>query len=214
MGWRVPIDRTLTRRERLRRRIWHTLKDAGVLTFPLDVFGRTPNFQGAGQAAELLARQPEFTDAQFVFCSPDHVLRRMREIVLERGKILVVSFPLRSVRREQIPLLQIRERKAIKAAADVDNFSRYGRPFQGSLDLVILGSVVVDRRGHRLSPHRGFGDREWNLLVGVGAIHEGTKVATLVHPLQFSDDLVRWVIDEDVKVDLIVTPHEVVRPEG
>lgn len=190
------------------------MENAGVLTFPLDVFGRAPNFIGAERAAELLAEQPEFDQAKVVFVSPDHVLRRVRELVLERGKVLAVSLPRRLTRKGKPALLQIKERKAIKAAADIDNFLRYGQPLSLPVDLSVLSSVVVDRFGNRLTPRKGFGDREWQMLVDGGFVHERTKVATIVHPLQFAEDLIKWVVDEDVRADLIVTPEEVIRPGG
>lgn len=211
MSYRVSLLRLLSRRERLRRRIWHLMENAGVLTFPLEVFGRVPNFVGAEQAAELLAQQPEFVQAKVVFVSPDHVLRRVRELVLEHGKVLAVSLPQRLIRRNKCALLQITERRAIKAAAKVDNFLRYGQPLSLPVDLAVLSSVVVDRLGNRLAPRQEFGDRIWQMLVDGGFVHEGTKIATIAHPLQFADDLVKWVTEEDVRAHLIVTPEEVVR---
>jgi 5-formyltetrahydrofolate cyclo-ligase len=212
--WRrkIPIDRLLTRRERLRQRIWLTMRDAGVLSFPLDAFGRIPNFIGAEQAAELLAEQLEFESAQCIFVAPDHVLRRVRELVLQRGKVLAVALPLRWQRKGQAWLLQITERRAIKAAASVDNFLRYGQPLATPIDLVVLGSVVVDRQGHRLSPHRGLGDPELQRLRESGWLKDDALLATIAHPLQFADDLAKWVTDADEPVHLIVTPNEVVRP--
>lgn len=211
MGHRVFPLRLLSRRERLRRRIWHLMEEAGVLTFPLEVFGRVPNFIGAEQAAELLAQQPEFERAKVIFVSPDHVLRRVRELVLESGKVLAVSLPRKSARHSKCPLLQITERKAVKAAANIDNFLRYGQPLSSPVDLAVLSSVVADRLGNRITPRREFGDREWQMLVDSGFVHEGTKIATIVHPLQLADDLVKWITDEDVKAHLIVTPEEVIR---
>ncbi len=211
MERRVPIARLLTRRERLRRRIWHLMENAKVLTFPLDTFGRVPNFIGAEAAAELLAQQPEFEQARVIFVAPDHVLRRARELVLERGKVLAVSLPQRLIRRGLTPFLQITERRAIKAAAKVDNFLRYGKPLETPVDLAVLSSVVVDRLGHRLTPYREFGDRLWELLKEHGFVHQHTKIATIVHPLQFADDLAKWITSEDVTVHLLVTPEEVIR---
>lgn len=211
MGYRVSLLRLLSRRERLRRRIWHLMENAGVLTFPLEVLGRVPNFVGAEQAAELLAQQSEFVQAKVVFVSPDHVLRRVRELVLENGKVLAVSLPRRLARLSKHPLLQITERKAIKSAASIDDFLRYGQPLSMPVDLAVLSSVVVDRLGNRLTPRQEFGDREWEMLVDNGFVHERTKIATIVHPLQFADDLAKWVTEKDVKVHLIVTPEEVVR---
>lgn len=214
MSERIFLPRLLTRRERLRRRIWHLMEDAGVITFPLDVFGRVPNFIGAERAAELLAEQIEFEQAKVIFVSPDHVLRRVRELVLERGKVLAVSLPQRLIGRSKSILLQITERRAIKAAADIDNFLRYGQPLSLPVDLAVLSSVVVDRLGNRLTPRREFGDREWQMLIDNGFVHEGTKIATIVHPLQFADDIIKWVVEGDVKAHLIVTPEEVIRPGG
>lgn len=211
MGYRDNLLRLLSRRERLRRRIWHLMEEAGVLTFPLETFGRVPNFIGAEQAAELLAQQPEFEQAKVIFVSPDHVLRRVRELVLERGKVLAVSLPQRLARLSKYALLQITERKAIKAAASIDNFLRYGQPLSLSIDLAVLSSVVVDWHGNRLTTWQGFGDREWQMLEDNGFVHEGTEIATLVHPLQFADDLEKWITDRDVKAHLIVTPEEVIR---
>ncbi len=93
----------------------------------------------------------------------------------------------------------------------MDNFLRYGKPLSLPVDLAVLSSVVVDRWGNRLTPYRGFGDREWQLLVEGGFVHESTKIATIAHPLQFADDLVKWRTDEDVRAHLIVTPEEVIR---
>ncbi|GBC99415.1 hypothetical protein HRbin17_01939 [bacterium HR17] len=206
----VPIDRLLTRRERIRQRVWNTMRDAGVLSFPLDAFGRVPNFIGADRAAALLAEQPEFIRARCVFVAPDHVLRRVRELVLERGKVLAVA-PPRRWRRQGAPLLQITERRAIKAAAEVDNFHRYGQPLSTPITLVVVGSVVVDKQGHRLSPFRGLGDRELERLLESGWVQQDAVIATIVHPLQFADDLARWITEVDRRVNLIVTPDTVIR---
>ncbi len=207
----VSLLRLLTRRERLRRRIWHLLKDAKVLTFPLNPWGHVPNFVGAEAAATLLAEQPEFMQAKVVFVSAEPVLRRMRELVLERGKVLAVPLPLKMVRKGFFPFLQITERKAIKAAAKVTKFLRYGQPLSLPIDLAVLSSVVADRQGHRLAPFRQLGDPLWQRLVESGFVSEKTKIATLLHPLQFADDLAKWITDQDVRVHLIVTPEEVLR---
>lgn len=190
------------------------MRGAGVLTFPLDVFGKVPNFIGAEMAAELLAQQPEFEKAKVIFVSPDHVLRRVRELVLEQGKTLAISLPMRLMRQREIKLFQISERKAIKAAADIDNFLRYGQPLKQKIDLAVLSSVVVDRKGNRLTISKGFIDREWQILLESRFVHSGTKIATIAHPLQFADDLSNWITEWDVKVHIIVTPEEVIRVGG
>ncbi len=88
---------------------------------------------------------------------------------------------------------------------------RYGQPLATPIDLVVLGSVAVDRQGHRLSPHRGLGDPELRRLRESGWLKDNALLATIVHPLQFADDLAKWVTDADELVHLIVTPDEVIR---
>jgi hypothetical protein len=161
MRGRIFLPRLLTRRERLRRRIWHLMENAGVLTFPLDTFGRVPNFIGSEKAAELLAEQPEFEQAKVIFVSPDHVLRRVRELVLERGKVLAVSLPQRLIRQNNPALLQITERRAIKAEqilttsfATVNHFHRplTLQSFQASS---LTGGGTDSRRGVSLVTESG-----------------------------------------------------------
>ncbi len=58
------------------------------------------------------------------------------------------------------------------------------------VDLVVCGSVAVDRRGARLAKGAGYSDIELALLQEAGLIRPQTTIATTVHALQ--------VIDEDL----------------
>ena len=78
------------------------------------------------------------------------------------------------------------------------------------VDLIICGTVAVNRKGVRIGKGGGFSDLEFALLVEAGLIDEHTIVATTVHPLQiFAGELPET--RHDFRVDLIVTPDEVVR---
>ena len=56
----------------------------------------------------------------------------------------------------------------------------------------------------------GFSDIELALLMEAGAVHSGTIIVTTVHPLQVVDDPLPET-SHDFRVDVIVTPDEVIR---
>jgi 5-formyltetrahydrofolate cyclo-ligase len=94
---------------------------------------------------------------------------------------------------------------------------RQGRRSQGgtkvaarelpSVDLVVCGSVAVNRQGARIGKGGGFSDLEVAFLVEAGVIRPDTVLATTVHPLQVVDEPIPETI-HDFRVDLIVTPDE------
>ena len=57
-----------------------------------------------------------------------------------------------------------------------------------SVDLVICGSVAVNRQGARVGKGGGISDLEFALLVEAGLIGKPTVLATTVHPLQVLDE--------------------------
>lgn len=78
--------------------------------------------------------------------------------------------------------------------------------------MIVIGSVVVSREGHRIGSGNGFCDLHIGLLCEVGAITNKTIIATLVHDAQVVDTLPQELFQKyDAPVDLIVTPTEVIR---
>lgn len=197
--------RALKKRERIRRRIWWLLELHGVVTFPFPVFGRIPNFIGSEEAAARFAELPEFDVAQCIYCTLDHSLVHVRRLVLARGKKLATALP--KVRG----IVEIDEHVHIKAASSVKGFERYGKPLQTPIDIFVVGSVAVDKFGNRLGVGKGFTDIEWKWLNENGMVRHHCKVVTLVHPLQIVEDLAPYALETDLKVDIIVTPDEVIR---
>ena len=64
--------------------------------------------------------------------------------------------------------------------------------FVYKVDLVVVGSVAVDRRtGRRIGKGEGFADLEWALAASNhgGAVGKNTLVATTVHDCQASEVL-------------------------
>ena len=78
------------------------------------------------------------------------------------------------------------------------------------MDLVVCGSVAVNREGARVGKGGGFSDLEFALLVEAGLIGTNTVVATTVHPLQVLAEALPET-DHDFRLDLIVAGEEVIR---
>ena len=87
------------------------------------------------------------------------------------------------------------------------------------VDLVVCGSVAVNREGARVGKGGGFSDLEFALLVEAGLIGTETVVATTVHPLQVLEEALPETA-HDFRLDLIVAGEEVIgcrrsrRPQG
>jgi 5-formyltetrahydrofolate cyclo-ligase len=57
-----------------------------------------------------------------------------------------------------------------------------------SVDMVVCGSVAVNRQGARIGKGGGFSDLEVAFLVEAGVLQPDTVLATTVHPLQVVDE--------------------------
>lgn len=181
------------------------LEEKGIADFPKPCFGRIPNFVGSRKTAEKIKEIPEFKKARCVFCAPDFVLKRVREIVLEEGKILAIALP------HMRDFLEISERKRIALATTIKGFRIFGKPLKTRIDLLVQGSVAVDRFGNRIGKGRGYGDREWEYLLKRGLILPSTKLVTLVHHAQIVDKLHGVADDFDKRVDYIISPMEIIK---
>jgi len=79
--------------------------------------------------------------------------------------------------------------------------------------------VAVNREGVRIGKGAGYSDIEVALLTEAGLIGEPTTIVTMVHQLQLVDEALPETA-HDFRVDLIVTPEEIVtcpriqRPAG
>lgn len=102
----------------------------------------------------------------------------------------------------------VRRAASIKGAAAVGRTVTIAQ--MERIDLVVCGTVAVNRQGVRIGKGGGFSDLEFALLVEAGLIDRTTTLMTTVHPLQVIDgDLPETA--HDFRVDIIVTPSEVIR---
>jgi 5-formyltetrahydrofolate cyclo-ligase len=193
-----------------------------VACFP-GASGRIPNFAGAPAAAARLASLPEWRAARVVKANPDAPHLPVRARALAEGKLLYMAALRLADERPFIPLDPERLDIPPRPAASITGSTRAGRRIGvaelTSVDLVISGSVAVNRQGARVGKGGGFSDLEFALLVEAGLIGKHTVLATTVHPLQMLDEALPETT-HDFRLDLIVAGEEVItcrhtqRPPG
>jgi 5-formyltetrahydrofolate cyclo-ligase len=201
------------RKQEARARAWAALRAAGGARFP-GVEGRIPNFAGAERAAELLASTPEWRGARTLKSNPDAPQLPVRARALAEGKRVYIAVPRLTTSRPFLLLdperlgvparnaASIRGAAAAGVAVGVDEVEH--------VDLVVCGTVAVNRAGTRIGKGGGYSDLELALLVETGAVDGRTVVATTVHPAQVLAGRLPET-EHDFRVDLVVTPDEIVR---
>jgi 5-formyltetrahydrofolate cyclo-ligase len=109
---------------------------------------------------------------------------------------------------EEKPFVLVRGDPTIKRALSE------GRPLEveelDPVDLIVCGTVAVNREGVRIGKGGGYSDLEFALLVARELVGDHTTIVTTVHDLQLLDEELPET-DHDFRVDVIVTPTEVVR---
>lgn len=205
-------------KDAIRRKVWDLLVAKKVATFPLPPHGRIPNFRGAEQAALLLAETPIWRKARIVKVNPDSPQRWVRLLALKQGKIVVMATPRL---REGFLLLDPKKipEHQYTAASTIRGAFRLGRRVSvdelkelGGIDLIVTGSVAVDKRGRRIGKGEGYAELEYAILRELGLAAEDTPIATTIHELQIVDEIPRDPYD--LTLDLIVTPRRIIWVEG
>ena len=195
--------------------MWALLRKRRVARFPFPITDRIPNFVGAERAAARAGELPEWRRARRIKCNPDAPQRPLRLRALREGKIVFMAVPRLRAARCFLRLDPTRLGGQLAEAATIGGASRLGEPVRardlGRIDLVVAGSVAVNRRGARVGKGGGYSDLEWALARQVGAVGETTPVLTTVHELQIVDADIPMSA-HDVALDLIVTPERVIRP--
>jgi 5-formyltetrahydrofolate cyclo-ligase len=200
-------------KQAVREQTWAALEAASVTRFP-GARGRIPNFAGAEAAAEQLAALEEWKAARTLKANPDLPQLPVRARALAEGKTVYVAVPRLASKRPFLVLDPARIEVAPRKASSIKGADRYGIPAHledlEHVDLVLCGSVAVDRRGTRVGKGGGFSDIEFALGVEARVIDEDTTIVTTVHSLQVSEQYLPET-EHDFRVDIIVTPDEVIR---
>jgi 5-formyltetrahydrofolate cyclo-ligase len=204
---------TAGRKQEVRDRAWAALRAAGGARFP-GVEGRIPNFVGAERAADLLASTPEWRNARALKSNPDAPQLPVRARALAEGKRVYMAVPRLTTGRPFLLLDPDRLGVKPRQAASIRGAAAAGVAVRVEdvehVDLVVCGTVAVNRSGVRVGKGGGYSDLELALLAEAGAIDDRTVVATTVHPAQVSAGRLPET-GHDFRVDLIVTPDDVIR---
>jgi 5-formyltetrahydrofolate cyclo-ligase len=191
-------------KQEVRERIWELLEREGVARFP-GARGRIPNFRGAEQAAARLAELHEWQAARVVKSNPDAPQLPVRRRARKDGKTLYMAVPRLT---DQKPFVEVRGDPTIKRVLSE------ARPVAldelEPVELIVCGTVAVNRRGVRVGKGGGFSDLEFALLAECGLVGAETAIVTTVHDLQLLDEELPET-EHDFRVDVIVTPSDVVR---
>jgi 5-formyltetrahydrofolate cyclo-ligase len=192
------------------------LERIGAALFP-GARGRIPNFRGAARAADRLAATPEWRRARTIKCNPDAPQRPVRLRALRDGKMVFMAVPrLREVRCFWKLDPRSIARGDLAATATIRGAASFGRSLEPRalprIDLIVAGSVAVNRNGARVGKGGGYSDLEFAIGREVGCVDEETILATTVHPLQVLGEPLPET-GHDFRLDLIVTPDEVIRPK-
>ena len=203
------------RKAQIRERVWEALEESGVARFPKPIRGRIPNFEGAAEAARLLSQVDEFSSAKTIKVNPDSPQRPVRLLALSSGKKLIVPTP------RLVAGFLLLDPKSIprglhSLASTIAGAQQLGESVSlaslPKVDLVVAGSVAVDRQGNRLGKGGGYSEIEYAVLAELGRVDDGTPIATTVHELQIVGEV---PVDAfDLQVDMVFTPKRVIRTTG
>jgi 5-formyltetrahydrofolate cyclo-ligase len=199
-------------KQAIRERVWELL-ERGHVTEP-GVRGYIPAFAGAELAAGLLGSTPEWKTARVIKAVPDRAQQPVRERALRDGKLLYMAVPRLA---EDPPFYELDPGRLPVPAAEAASRQgaakvarRVGTGQMRPVDMVVCGSVAVNRAGTRLGKGAGYSDLEVALLSEAGLIGPGTLIVTTVHPLQVLGEPIPEV-GHDFSVDLIVTTRDMIR---
>ena len=208
-------------KQAIRTEIWDLLERERAVE--RGVHGYIPDFGGAGTAADRLAHLTAWQAARVIKAVPDRAQQPVRERALRDGKLLYMAVPMLA---DDLPFysldpasLTVPPPEAASRTTAARIAPKIALDQMRPIDMVVCGSVAVNRQGARLGKGAGYSDIEVALLQEAGLIGPDTVIATTVHRLQVVGEALPET-EHDFSVDLIVTPDEVIecgpprRPSG
>jgi 5-formyltetrahydrofolate cyclo-ligase len=199
-------------KEEIREHVWQALDKPGVRRFP-GTRGRIPNFVGAERAADRVTQLEVWKRAKVLKCNPDLPQRPVRLRALQEGKIVYMAVPRLRELNCFIELNPSQLGKQIKQASAIEGAFRFGRAVHPErmreIDLIVCGTVAVNRDGARIGKGGGYSDLEFGLTREAKLVQPRTPIVTTVHDLQVVEETLP-VLPHDIPVDFIVTPTWVI----
>ena len=198
-------------KEEIRRWMWEEMERKGIARFP-GAKGRIPNFVGAEKAALRLEKLSIWKKARIVKVNPDSPQKEVRFLALSQGKKVIMPTPRI---KEGFLLLDPKkiDRSALREASSIRGAFRYGETIpierMPKVDLIVVGSVCVDRNGNRIGKGGGYAELEYSILKELGCIKESTVVVSTIHDIQMVDFNIPRD-DFDLGIDVVVTPSKTI----
>lgn len=208
----TDVDRA---KQAVRHKVWTLLEREGAA--PSGAYGNIPKFVGSEVAAARLADLDAWRRARVVKSNPDKAQLPVRVLALLARKLLYMAVPrIAAIRPFYLldphslsePYENVATGRGAAAAVPTVGVDEM-RP----VDVVVAGSVAVNRQGARIGKGAGYSDIEVALLTEAGLIRPDTVFVTTVHQLQVVDDELPET-RHDFSVDLVVTPDEVIHCPG
>ncbi|GCB48469.1 5-formyltetrahydrofolate cyclo-ligase [Streptomyces sp. NL15-2K] len=202
-------------KEAVRDQVWRLLEREGAV--PEDSYGKIPGFYGAEATAERLAELEVWKQARTVKANPDWAQLPVRIRALQDDKLLYMAVPRMASLQPFFMLdpttLEIPAEEAAEKKGAAQVARRIGVEDMQPIDIVICGSVAVNRSGARIGKGAGYSDLEVALLIEAGLVTDETVIVAPVHQLQVVDEEIPET-EHDFSVDLIITPGEVIQCSG
>src|SRR5206468_12941 len=130
--------------------------------------------------------------AKVIKAVPDKAQLPVRERALAEGKLVYMAVPrladVLPFYRLDPKVLTVPPAEAASSRVAADVAPKVTVEDMRPVDLVVCGSVAVNRDGARLGKGAGYSDIELALLQEAGLIGPATLIATTVHPLQVVDE--------------------------
>ena len=203
-------------KDEVREAVWSAMEAAGA-AHTLKLHDKIPHFRGCEAAADRVGELEAWQEARVIKGNPDKAQRPLRQKALEEGKTLYMAVP--RLRQEQcfVELDPATMGVSPAEASTIAGAFRWGRPVyveeMRPVDLVVSGSVAVNRLGTRVGKGGGFADLEFGLAIAACIVSPDTPVVSTVHPMQLLNEDLPYT-RHDVFLDYVVTPDELLRCSG
>lgn len=200
-------------KQEIRKKIWNLFEEKNISTFPRPVHGRIPNFIGANVAAEKLNELSIWKKARIIKSNPDSPQKWVRQEALKHGKTVYMAVP--RLRKDEC-FLKINPKKipSINQASTIKGAFKYGEKVgpdeMDTVDIIIIGSVAVNKKGAKIGKGGGFSDLEYAIGKEFDIVSENTPTISTVHPLQILDHELPME-GHDVPLDYIVTRDKIIK---
>ena len=203
-------------KDEVRMAVWSAMEEAKS-AHARKLHDKIPHFRGCEAAADRVGELESWQSAKVIKGNPDKAQRPLRQRALEEGKTLYMAVP--RLRHEQcfVELDPLTIGASPAEASTIAGAFRWGRPVfveeMRPVDMVISGSVAVNRLGTRVGKGGGFADLEYGLAIAAGIVSPDTPVVSTVHPMQVLDEELPYT-RHDVFLDYVVTADEVIECSG